>query len=103
MQFGLFENPQATTVSESNRAGRSARNDAQPVDSVASAGRAAVLEIVREAGSNGATSSDIAQRLSKPKNAFSGRITELVQAGLLFRRAGVRRGKDSVLFAKGFE
>jgi DNA-binding IclR family transcriptional regulator len=60
-----------------------------------------VLAIIRRAGSRGTTSTEIAAELDRPKNAFSGRITELVEFGFVFRKPGDRRGRDSVLYARG--
>lgn len=98
----LFDNTKATSKAESKQEGRAARNAARPSSASLSRQCTEVLDVVRTAGPNGATSSDISTALGLPKNAFSGRITELVEAGLLFRKAGVRRGRDSVLFAKGY-
>lgn len=61
-----------------------------------------ILQIIRQAGAEGATSTDIKAATGKSKNEFSGRITELIEFGLVFRKEGVRRGRDSVLFAKGY-
>lgn len=92
---------QPVKLSETKRAGREASRLSMPDAAQLRDDQRAVLSIVERAGQRGATSSEIAAELDKPKNCFSGRITELVQAGFLYRRDGVRRGRDAVLFARG--
>lgn len=92
---------QSVTQAESRQAGRAASLAAMPRADSLRDDQLAVLDIIKRSGQRGATSSEISAQLGKPKNCFSGRITELVQGGFIYRREGVRRGRDAVLFARG--
>lgn len=47
--------------------------------------RQAVLDVIRRAGTRGVTGHEIAQALGKHHHEISGRISELVQSGLVIR------------------
>lgn len=101
-QLPLFSDVpvQSVTQAESRQAGRAASLAAMPCADSLRDDQRVVLDIVKRSGQRGATSSEISAHLGKPKNCFSGRITELIQGGFLYRREGVRRGRDAVLFAR---
>lgn len=54
--------------------------------------QAEVLRIVREAGEQGATSKEVAAALSRELNTISGRFSELVRAGKIYRTTDRRDG-----------
>lgn len=100
-QLDLFDAPRVTSVAVSKAEGRRARNEAKPSNDQLTRREQEVFFFIRAAGAEGATSEDLEIALDRPKNKFSGRITSLVEKGLVFRKPGVRRGGCSVLFAKG--
>lgn len=88
----LFDAPRASSITKSKNIGVQSRNEANERNKVNRfAQRAAVLQAVREAGSRGLTSKEYASQTGLSLNEFSGRFTELVDAGLIFRREDTTR------------
>ena len=102
----LFDAPRVTTVTESKQAGRQASQAANDRGKLGrSNARLAVLAAIQEAGERGLTSKEYALHCGSTLNAVSGRFSELVQAGSVFRRNGkeFRRDGAAVHWAKGHE
>ena len=111
-QPSLFDEPAVVMGSPttrrqvSERRGRAARDEQHRAkQSTTSRDREEVFARVVAAGTRGTTLDDIAAAMKRPPNALSGRVTELVAAGRLFRTSEKRTtragGSAGVLVAVG--
>jgi len=105
-QLHLFESPQVSSISESKRIGRKSQNEANTRNkAIRPKQRQEVLEAIQLAGANGLTSKEYASQTGSSLNRISGRFSELVAEGAIFRRDGdgAKRDGARVHWAKGFE
>lgn len=65
--------------------------------------RQAVLDVIRNAGTRGATLFELSEALRKQPHEISGRITELVQAGLVIRPGHKRKSPAGRTYLVAFD
>lgn len=83
--LGLMEHPPVDPDICASRHGGNEQSQAayERIEDGLPAARQACLDLIRSRGRLGATAKEVAERLGKPLNAISGRLSELKAAGLV--------------------
>lgn len=102
MQLGLFDNPKATTPSESRKHSRQRRNEAHESSKPRHGSQnAKVLEFIQGCGRHGATRNEIADECGLPLASACRVANALINAKHCHETKAARNGRG-VLFAKGY-
>ena len=102
-QLPLFDNPQAPTASKSRQVSQQTKRDAYTTIQPNRCEQAAfVLRCIQEAGGEGITRKEIADRFAMKLQSVCGRVNELLKEDAPSVYQEGRRDGAAVLFAKGF-